>query len=111
MAKQGLTDEQQAQIRDLELKSSPVERESLLLWSRLSNRQPTAGLHSISLGYLCQPRFGHKVESINLTNNSGLEREPFCASYTWSFLIIQIKNKCIRLPNAQIHGPNCQPTR
>ena len=51
------------------------------------------------------------MESIDLTNNSSLERRPLCASYTWLSLIIQIKDKRIRSLNAQKHGLNRQPTR
>lgn len=110
-AKRGLTDEQQAQIRDLGLKSSPIERGSLLLRSCPSSCQPTVGLYSTGLGYLYQPRFGHKVESIDLTNDSGLERRSLYASHTRPSPIIQIKDKRIRSPNIQIHGPNRQPIR
>ena len=109
-AKRGLTDKQRARIGDLGLESSPVERGSLLLRSRPSSCQPIAGFHSTGTGYLRQTRFGHKVESIDLINNSGLERRPLRASHTWPSPIIQIKDKHIKLPNTQKHGLNCQPT-
>ena len=70
-----------------------------------------AGLHGISTRYLRQPWFGHKVESINLTIDSGLERRPLRAFHTRLSPIIQIKDERIRLPNAQKHGLNRQPTR
>ena len=98
-AKQGLTNKQQARIGDLGLKSSLVEQRLLLLRSCSSSHQSTTGLNGTSIGYLRQPRFRHKVESIILTNNSGSERGPLRASHTWSSPIIQIKNQCIRLPN------------
>ena len=66
--------------------------------------QFTTGLHGTSTGYLRQPRFRHKVESMDLTNDSGSECRPICAFHTWPSPIIQIKNNCIR-------SPNCQPTR
>ena len=110
-AKRGLTDKQRARIGDLGLESSPVERGSLLLRSRPSSRQPTAGLHGTGTGYLRQPRFGHKVESIDLTNDSGSERGPLRASHTRPSPIIQIKDERTRSPIAQEYGPNCQPTR
>ena len=79
--KRGLTDKQQARIGDLKLESSPIEQGSLLSRFRPSTHQPTAGLHETGTRYLRQLRFGHKVESIDLTNNSGLERGPLCASH------------------------------
>ncbi|MCJ1343642.1 hypothetical protein MMC31_001838 [Peltigera leucophlebia] len=107
-AKQGLTDKQQAQIGDLGLESSPVEQGSLLSRFRPSNCQLTAGLHGTSTGYLRQPRFGHKVELIDLTNDYSSEHGSICASHTRPSPIIQIKNKRIRPPNRQ---PTQQPTR
>lgn len=81
-----------------------------MLWSYLSSCQSTVGLYGTSPKYLRQPRFGHKVESIDLINNSGLERELLHTSYTRPFLIIQVKDKHIRSPNAQIYESNYQLT-
>ena len=105
--KQELTDKKIAQIGDLGLKSSPVKRESLLSRFCPASRQSIADLHGTNTRYLCQPRFRYKVESINLTNNFGSKHRPLCVSHTWPSLIIHIKDKRIRLPNAQKHGPNC----
>lgn len=78
--------------------------------SRPLSYQPTTSLHGTSTRYLCQPCFGHKVESINHTKNFDLEHRSLHASHTRPSPIIQIKNKRIRLPNTQIYGPNCQLT-
>lgn len=83
-----------------------VEQGSLLLWSYLSSCQSTIGFYGTSPEYLRQPRFGHKVESIDFINNSGLECGLLYTSYTWPFPIIQIKDKHIRSPNVQIYESN-----
>ena len=66
-------DQQQAQIGDLGLESSLIKWGLLLLQSRPSSHQPTASFHGTGPGYLRQPRFGYKVESIDLTNDSGMK--------------------------------------
>ena len=91
--KQELTDKQQAQIKDLGLDLSPIKRESLLSQSQPLSRQSTVGFHGTGTRYLRQPWFGYKIESINLTNDFGLERGPLCASYIRPSPIIQIKDE------------------
>ncbi|MCJ1349321.1 hypothetical protein MMC31_007557 [Peltigera leucophlebia] len=86
------------------LRSKEVERKNAIC------HQLAAGFHNTGTGYLRQPWFGYKVESINLTNDSGSERGPIRASHTWPSPIIQIKDERIRSLNRQpTRQPTCQP--
>lgn len=80
-AKKGLTDEERARIGNLGIEPLPVERGSLTMSQSRPSRQPTIGLHGAGAGAanLHHPRC--KIESIDLTNDSGSERGPPSAAY------------------------------
>ena len=106
-------DEKQTLIKDLEIEPLPMEQVTFFMLRSWPSCQSIIRHHGISASansslhqtsaFLVHSWY--KVESINLTNNSGSQcRLLNTIYYTYSFPIITTRSKCIRLANARKFG-------